>query len=240
MCWEASNSGSRFEFLLRLDRSPECTVCVVRVKLVAIGDFNVYRVLNSCSCFESLVVVQRQIIHTKGVLWRCLRASMTLTGYLPPISENGSLLVDGAYLNAVPADIMRNEMNASVVISVDVTPESEREYMEYGPHRSGWWLLWNSLNPFVETVKVPSMGDISEMLSWVSSEQHRKNVRQASDLHLVPPVQDVGTLEYDRFDEIIEKSYNYAKPIVDEWVARNAKDPSKPFPRPDYEAKSKS
>ena len=96
-------------------------------------------------------------------------------------------------------------MNASIVISVDVTSESERDYMEYGPHLSGWWLLWNSLNPFAETARVPSMGDISERLQWVSSEQHRKTVRQASDLHLVPPVQNYGTLEYDKFDEIVEK-----------------------------------
>jgi len=31
----------------------------------------------------------------------------------------------------------------------------------------------------------------------------------------------VGTLEYDKFDEIVEKSYLYAKPIVDEWVRKN-------------------
>jgi hypothetical protein len=30
-----------------------------------------------------------------------------------------------------------------------------------------------------------------------------------------------GTLEYDRFDEIVEKSYNYSKPIIDEWVRKN-------------------
>lgn len=30
-----------------------------------------------------------------------------------------------------------------------------------------------------------------------------------------------GTLEFDRFDEIVEKGYNYAKPLVDEWVLKN-------------------
>ena len=30
-----------------------------------------------------------------------------------------------------------------------------------------------------------------------------------------------GTLEYDKFEEIVEKSYLYAKPIVDEWVLKN-------------------
>ena len=38
------------------------------------------------------------MVHTKGILWKYVRASMSLTGYLPPISENGSLLVDGGYM----------------------------------------------------------------------------------------------------------------------------------------------
>lgn len=68
---------------------------------------------------------------------------------------------------------------------------------------------------------VPSMGDLSELLIWVSSEQHRKSVAAVSDLHLTPPVQHIGTLEYDKFDEILDAGYNYAKPIVDEWVRQN-------------------
>lgn len=71
------------------------------------------------------------------------------------------------------------------------------------------------------TVRVPSMGDISELLIWVSSEQHRKSVAAVSDLHLTPPVQDYGTLEYDKFDEILAVGYEYAKPIIDEWVKEN-------------------
>jgi len=164
---------------------------------------------------------QNTVVHTKGLLWKYVRASMGLTGYLPPISEDGQLLVDGGYLNSVPADVMRYKMGARTVIAVDVSTECKREYFEYGTHLSGWWVLCNSWNPFVKTVKVPSMGDISDMLIWVSSEQHRKSVKIACDLHLTPPIQDIGTLEYDKFDEIVEKSYVYAKPIVDEWVRKN-------------------
>ena len=36
-------------------------------------------------------------VHDHGVLWRYVRASMTLSGYLPPICDpvDGHLLVDG-------------------------------------------------------------------------------------------------------------------------------------------------
>ena len=169
------------------------------------------------------VDIQRRnlVVHRKGLLWKYVRASMSLTGYLPPISENGSLLVDGGYLNVVPADVMRTQMQARTVIAVDVSPQTERNYYEYGTHLSGWWLLWNSWNPFVTTVQVPSMGDISDTLRWVSSDQHRKQVVHDADLYLTPPVGGYGTLEYDKFDEIIERAYEYAKPIVDDWVRQN-------------------
>jgi lysophospholipid hydrolase len=188
----------------------------------ALGKTRIQDLVLNFFCVSVDIQKRKQVVHTKGLLWKYVRASMSLTGYLPPVAENGSLLVDGGYLNIVPADVMRDQMGARTVISVDVAAEQEREYYDYGLHLSGWWVLWNSLNPFVKTVKVPSMGDISDMLVWVSADRHRKTVvLSASDLHLKPPVQQYGTLEYDKFDEIILKGYEHAKPIVDAWVEQN-------------------
>jgi predicted acylesterase/phospholipase RssA len=39
-------------------------------------------------------------IHTTGYAWRYIRASMTLTGFLPPMTdEEGNMLVDGGYMD---------------------------------------------------------------------------------------------------------------------------------------------
>ena len=38
------------------------------------------------------------------------------------------------------------------------------------------------------------MGDISDALRWVSSDQHRKQVVNDADLYLTPPVGGYGTL----------------------------------------------
>ena len=161
------------------------------------------------------------MIHTKGILWKYVRASMSLTGYLPPISENGSLLADGGYMSVIPSDVMKEQAGARTVISVDVSAESQKDYYEYGTYLSGWWLLWNSLNPFSKTVNVPSMGDIQDALRWVSSDQHRRRMETVADLHLRPPIQDFGTLEYDKFDEIVQRGYDYARPLIEELVRKN-------------------
>ena len=47
---------------------------------------------------------------------------MTLSGYLPPLCDpvDGHLLVDGGYVNNLPADIMSQRMGAQTIIAVDV------------------------------------------------------------------------------------------------------------------------
>ena len=47
-------------------------------------------------------------VHQVGSLWRFVRASMTIVGMLPPVINNGEMLVDGGYLNNVPVDIMHS------------------------------------------------------------------------------------------------------------------------------------
>ena len=46
-------------------------------------------------------------MHVEGLLWKLVRASMTIVGLVPPVTENGELLIDGGYLNNMPVDVMR-------------------------------------------------------------------------------------------------------------------------------------
>ena len=46
--------------------------------------------------------------HEAGTLWRLVRASMTIVGLVPPVYEDGDLLVDGGYLNNMPVDVMHS------------------------------------------------------------------------------------------------------------------------------------
>lgn len=48
-------------------------------------------------------------MHRTGPLWAYCRASMSLAGYLPPLCDpvDGHLLLDGGYVNNLPADVMQ-------------------------------------------------------------------------------------------------------------------------------------
>ncbi|XP_056275971.1 patatin-like phospholipase domain-containing protein 7, partial [Pseudoliparis swirei] len=53
-------------------------------------------------------------VHTDGSLWRYVRASMSLSGYLPPLCDpkDGHLLMDGGYTNNLPGE--RHEPHLAV------------------------------------------------------------------------------------------------------------------------------
>merc|ERR550519_1093358 len=63
----------------------------------------------------------QQRVHRSGSLWRYVRASMSLSGYLPPLCDpkDGHLLLDGGYTNSLPADIMKQKW-AKHILAVDV------------------------------------------------------------------------------------------------------------------------
>ncbi|NWX20513.1 PLPL6 esterase, partial [Aegotheles bennettii] len=149
----------------------------------------------------------------EGSLWRYVRASMTLSGYLPPLCDpkDGNLLMDGGYINNLPgnfflahptADIARN-MGAKTVIAIDVGSQDETDLCNYGDSLSGWWLLWKRLNPWAEKVKVPDMAEIQSRLAYVSCVRQLEVVKSSSYCEYIrPPIDRFKTMDFGKFDEI--------------------------------------
>ena len=55
------------------------------------------------------------------------------------------------------------------------------------------------------------MGELARRLIWVSSLKKSAEVADSVDLFLRPPVQDYGTLDFDKFDDIVQVGYEYTK-----------------------------
>nr|XP_015222206.1 PREDICTED: patatin-like phospholipase domain-containing protein 7 [Lepisosteus oculatus] len=143
-------------------------------------------------------------IHTDGSLWRYVRASMSLSGYLPPLCDpkDGHLLMDGGYINNLPADVARS-LGAKVVIAIDVGSQDETHLTNYGDSLSGWWLLWKRWNPLAERVKVLNMAEIQTRLAYVCCVRQLESVKNSDYCEYIrPPINRYGTLEFGKFDEI--------------------------------------
>ncbi|TRY81936.1 hypothetical protein DNTS_013393 [Danionella cerebrum] len=158
-------------------------------------------------------------VHTDGSLWRYVRASMSLSGYLPPLCDpkDGHLLMDGGYINNLPADTARS-MGAKLVIAVDVGSQDETDLTNYGDSLSGWWLLWKRLNPLGEKVKVLNMAEIQTRLAYVCSVRQLELVKDSEYCeYLRPPIDRYGTLDFGKFDEIADVGYQHGKTVFDVW-----------------------
>ncbi|KAM9858189.1 LOW QUALITY PROTEIN: patatin-like phospholipase domain-containing protein 7 [Aulostomus maculatus] len=157
--------------------------------------------------------------HTDGSLWRYVRASMSLSGYLPPLCDpkDGHLLMDGGYINNLPADVART-MGAKVVIAIDVGSRDETDLTNYGDSLNGWWLLWKRFNPLAERVKVLNMAEIQTRLAYVCCVRQLELVKNSDYCEYIrPPIDRYGTLEFSKFDEIAEVGYEHGKTLFDVW-----------------------
>uniref|UniRef100_A0A452G146 lysophospholipase n=1 Tax=Capra hircus TaxID=9925 RepID=A0A452G146_CAPHI len=158
-------------------------------------------------------------VHTDGSLWRYVRASMSLSGYMPPLCDpkDGHLLMDGGYVNNLPADVARS-MGAKVVIAIDVGSRDETDLTNYGDALSGWWLLWKRWNPLATKVKVLNMAEIQTRLAYVCCVRQLEMVKSSEYCeYLRPPIDGYGTLEFSKFDEICEVGYQHGRTVFDIW-----------------------
>uniref|UniRef100_A0A8C7XA39 Patatin-like phospholipase domain-containing protein 7 n=1 Tax=Oryzias sinensis TaxID=183150 RepID=A0A8C7XA39_9TELE len=156
---------------------------------------------------------------TASAMRCCELILMTLSGYLPPLCDpkDGHLLMDGGYINNLPADVARS-MGAKVVIAIDVGSRDETNLTNYGDSLSGWWLLWKRFNPLAEKVKVLNMAEIQTRLAYVCCVRHLESVKNSDYCEYIrPPIDRYRTLEFGKFDEIAEVGYQHGKTVFDVW-----------------------
>lgn len=152
-------------------------------------------------------------IHDYGCMWRYVRASMSLAGYLPPMCDprDGHLLLDGGYTNNLPADIMRSR-GPKHILAVDVGSIDTMDFTNYGDSLNGWSVLFSRWMPFSKPINVPSQEEIQSRLAYVSCVDKLENVKMAGYCEYIrPPIDKYGTMQFGAFDEIKEVGYRHGE-----------------------------
>jgi lysophospholipid hydrolase len=168
-------------------------------------------------CNTTNIMTSRMEIHETGYAWRFIRASMTLVGLLPPLCDHGSLLVDGGYIDNLPVAAM-SSMGASTIFASDVGSIDDNSPRIFGDTVSGWWLLINRWNPFSNARHVPAITEIQSRLAYVSSVNTLEQVKVAKNcLYIQMPVQEYGTLQFNKFEELRKKGYHAAMDILEKF-----------------------
>jgi predicted acylesterase/phospholipase RssA/CRP-like cAMP-binding protein len=175
------------------------------------GDTQIEDLWINYFCVSSNLTRAKIMVHDRGILWRCLRASCALPGIIPPIMYNGDLLLDGGLLRNLPIDIMANYCEGSRIFAIDVSPKVELQIdYELGDSVSGWDVLWKQVNPYSQTNNIPNILTILTQTTVLSSRHARANLNMENkhNLYINPPLDDVKILDFSSLNKIIEIGYS--------------------------------
>ena len=146
-------------------------------------------------------------IHRTGFLWEAVRASTAIPGILPPfITKDGDVLVDGALVDNVPVDVMRNlKLGPNVVVLFQQVGDwrMTRGYSEL-PSRGA---LLRHLLLRRRTMDYPTLVSIIMRGMFLTSENIQR-MSHPGDLFVTPTMAtDVKLLDWRRGREVARAAY---------------------------------
>ncbi|KAF2226368.1 hypothetical protein BDZ85DRAFT_256049 [Elsinoe ampelina] len=165
-------------------------------------------------CNTTNITKSRSEIHNSGYVWRYVRASMSLAGLIPPLCDEGNMLLDGGYIDNLTVAHMKS-LGADVIFAIDVGALDDDTPQSYGDSLSGFWAFINRFNPFSTHPNPPTLSEIQARLAYVSSIGALERAKSTPGCrYMRPPVEDYGTLEFAKFDEIYDVGYKYGKQFL--------------------------
>ncbi len=169
-------------------------------------------------CVSTNLNSARQAVHSEGLLWKYVRASMAVPGLYPPLIEGHSFLVDGAVFNNMPVDVMRLQDDIGSLIAFDVGApvDLETETPMEGSF-SGWQALLRKLSPGAHSMALPNMANILIAAGLIKSDETNESMKNLADFYLRFPVRDFGLLDFHQIKKISERGYAYASEKLAEW-----------------------
>lgn len=168
-------------------------------------------------CVSSNLTNAAPEIHERGSLKRAMRASAAIPGLFPPIRKaNGELLVDGALLNNLPADLAAAR-NGGSVIAVNVIPTVDQ--VTTGGYREGASALQALLTRMKTDARArsPTIVDLLLRGIFLPTVSAAGRIRAEASLYIEPPLGRFGLLNTKHFDEIVATGYDAATETLRGW-----------------------
>ena len=136
-------------------------------------------------------------VHRQGLLRGRLRSSISLPGVLPPVVEDGAVLVDGAVMKSFPADVMRAQ-HLGPVVGVDVSRARGVDPKVLENPKSWWrWILsgdWKQGPPIVS---------ILMRSATISTSAELDAYRRATDLTILPRLDGVEIRDWKAYEPAV-------------------------------------
>lgn len=129
-----------------------------------------------------------EYIFSEGSLASAVRASMGVPGIFVPMQWNGRYLADGALVNPLPVSVIEEQVDITIGVSAIPSAANRARYQAH---------LQNGRFPSIIGVVLSTFDIMGAGI--IESELHRL------DVVIEPDVTDLGSMEYDRWEELIER-----------------------------------
>jgi predicted acylesterase/phospholipase RssA len=186
----------------------------------SLGAWNIEDLWLPYFCVSTNITRAAPVVHRRGSLHRAVRASVAIPGVLPPVPENGELLVDGGVLNNLPIDVMRELNPTGPVIAVDVVPNrGPAAPSDYGLAVSGWQVALGRLLPS-RRMDVPGIGAtmLRSMLVGADNARRQQVAAGLCDLYLNVQMRGIGMLDFDAVEPVAQIGYEQGLEALRTWV----------------------
>ena len=140
-------------------------------------------------------------IHHSGLVWKALRASISLPGILPPVSTPHGVLVDGGVLDNLPVDVMRG-IHRGPVIAVDVAREHSLDTD---------WLERELARPWYSKILSPPIISILMRSGTVGGDTANRLQANHADITIAPALEDIEIRQWKVFEKTIDIGYRAAR-----------------------------
>lgn len=164
-------------------------------------------------CVSCDISSNTQAVHQRGQLRRAICASVALPGVFPPVRLGDGLHVDGAYMNALPVDIM-GSLGVNKIIAIDLGNPRKRK-LEFAETPTAFEFFYNKyFRRQKRKYSVPSMAAAILQSGLLASEAKDVQARIDTDLLFNPPVHEFGILAWASCGALIDIGYQHAAAVL--------------------------
>lgn len=168
----------------------------------------------NCYCVATNYSKASEQVVRRGSLVKSLLASISIPGALPPVVHEGDLLCDGGTFNNFPVDVMRGMRGVGTVIGVDLNFRKPRR-IDLDDIPSSWALLRDRLRPKARRrFRLPSLASYLMNVTILYSMSRQRQSQQLTDLYFNPPMDRVGMLQWNRFEQIVQQGYAHGTDVL--------------------------
>ena len=173
------------------------------------GDVRIADLWRPFSCASTDLTTGGPHVHRRGLVRRALRASLSLPGVLPPVIEQGHVLVDGALVRNLPVDLVR-EQHDGFTISVDVAVSEGLRPVDLTLRPSGWkWLTSGAWR------KGPPIVSVLIRSATLPSAAAMSATYDAMTVPIVPDVEGVELQDWKAYALAVAAGYRAAMGMAD-------------------------